>query len=168
MKPLPFMQNGVAQIAFLVEDLDKTVENYHRLFGIAPWHFYTYEKPILSHMTRNGEPADYAMRVALSYFGSSRIELIEQKRGDTVYQEFIDSHGFGIHHLGVLVDDMEEALTLAREAGLKVTMDGAGFGLDGDGHYAYLDTEKLLGTTLELICRPKGRRVPEKIYPLVK
>jgi hypothetical protein len=85
MKPLPFMQNGVAQIAFVVEDLDKTVENYHRLFGIGPWHFYAYEKPILSHMTRNGETAEYAMRVALSYFGSSRIELIEQKRGDTVY-----------------------------------------------------------------------------------
>jgi catechol 2,3-dioxygenase-like lactoylglutathione lyase family enzyme len=165
MKPLPFLQQGVAQIAFVVKDLDKTVQNYYKLFGIGPWHFYTYEKPLVSHMTRNGEQVEYAMRVALSYFGSMRIELIEQMHGDTVYQEFIQNHGYGIHHLGILVDDMQRAIAMAQEAGFKVTMDGAGFGLDGDGHYAYLDTEAVIGTTLELICRPKGRRKPEKIYP---
>jgi hypothetical protein len=46
-----------------------------------------------------------------------------------------------------------------------MTMDGSGFGLDGDGHYAYLDTEERIGTTIELIERPKGRQAPEKIYP---
>jgi hypothetical protein len=44
-------------------------------------------------------------------------------------------------------------------------MDGAGFGADGDGHYAYLDTEDLIGVTIELIERPKGRVEPEKTYP---
>jgi hypothetical protein len=39
------------------------------------------------------------------------------------------------------------------------------FGPDGDGHYAYLDTEKGLGTTLELIQRPNRRAPPEKICP---
>jgi hypothetical protein len=43
-----------------------------------------------------------------------------------------------------------------------MTMDGSGFGKDGDGHYAYLDTEKMLGVTLELIERPKNRLQPEK------
>jgi catechol 2,3-dioxygenase-like lactoylglutathione lyase family enzyme len=165
MIPLPFLQNGIAQIAFVVKDLDATVEQYHRLFGIGPWHFYTYEKPLVSHMTREGVPADYAMRVALSYFGSMRVELIEQKAGDTVYTDFIRDHGYGIQHLGVLVDDMQEAVKQAQQAGFHVTMDGAGFGRDGDGHYAYLNTEASIGTTIELICRPKGRREPERIYP---
>ena len=165
MIPLPFLQNGIAQIAFVVKDLDATVEQYYKLFGIGPWHFYTYEKPLVSHMTREGAPANYAMRVALSYFGTMRVELIEQKSGDTVYTDFIRDHGYGIHHLGVLVDDMQEAIHQAEQAGFHVTMDGAGFGLDGDGHYAYLDTEASIGTTIELICRPKGRRVPERIYP---
>ena len=163
--PLPFLQNGVAQIAFVVPDLDRTVENYYRLFGIAPWHFYTYEKPLVPQMTRNGESADYSMRIALSYFGDMRIELIEQKRGDTVYQEFIEQHGYGIQHLGVLVDDMQAAIAQAEAAGFAMVQDGAGFGPDGDGHYAYLDTEEAIGTTIELIERPKGRKTPEKIYP---
>jgi hypothetical protein len=44
-------------------------------------------------------------------------------------------------------------------------MDGSGFGLDGDGHYAYLDTEDALGVTLELIDRPERRFEPEAVYP---
>lgn len=163
--PLPFLQDGVAQIAFVVRDLEKTVENYHRLFGIGPWHFYTYGKPLVPRMTRHGKPAEYTMRIALSYFGPMRVELIEQVDGDTVYQDFIDSHGYGIQHLGVLVEDMATAIEQANAAGINMVQDGAGFGPDNDGHYAYLDTEDLIGTTIELIQRPKGRKEPEKIYP---
>ncbi len=163
--PLPFLQHGVAQIAFVVRDLDRTVENYHRLFGIRPWHFYTYGKPLVPRMTRYGEPSDYTMRIALSYFGDMRVELIEQVAGDTVYKEFIERHGYGIQHLGVLVEDMQAAIAQAEAAGIRMVQDGAGFGPDGDGHYAYLDTGEAIGTMIELIQRPKGRRQPEKIYP---
>ena len=45
--PLPFLQNGIAQVAILVKDLDKTVENYWTLFGIGPWHFYTYGQSLV-------------------------------------------------------------------------------------------------------------------------
>ena len=44
-------------------------------------------------------------------------------------------------------------------------MDGAGFGVDGVGWYAYLDTEARLGVTLELIQRPKRRHPPERVFP---
>jgi hypothetical protein len=60
---------------------------------------------------------------------------------------------------------MQAALAEAEAAGLEMTQDGAGFGRDGDGHYAYLDTEAVIGVALELIERPKGRMPPEKIYP---
>ena len=163
--PLPFLQNGVAQVAFVVKDLDKTVENYYKVFGIGPWHFYTYGKPMVKRMTYYGKPAEYKIRLALSYFGDTRVEFIEMMEGDTVYKDFVAEHGYGIHHLGILVDDMDKALAQAKEAGIDMIMDGAGFGADGSGHYAYLDTEKAFGTTFELIERPKERVPPEKIYP---
>jgi catechol 2,3-dioxygenase-like lactoylglutathione lyase family enzyme len=105
------------------------------------------------------------MRVALSQLGPTRIELIELVGGDTVYADFVQEHGYGVHHFGVLVDDMNEAIAQAEAAGLAMTQDGAGFGRDGDGHYAYLNTEDKIGVTIELIERPKGRMTPEKIYP---
>lgn len=163
--PLSFLKNGIAQVAILVEDLDKTVENYWIMFGIGPWHFYTYGKPLVKEMTYHGQPADYRMRIALSQIGPLRIELIEAKEGDSIYADFIKEHGYGVHHFGILVEDMNNALDQTHNAGLEMIQDGSGFGLHGDGHYAYLGTEDQLGVTLELIQRPKARIQPEKIYP---
>jgi methylmalonyl-CoA/ethylmalonyl-CoA epimerase len=163
--PLPFLQNGVAQIAFIVKDLDRTVETYWKVFGIGPWHFYTYGTGLCRTMSYHGQPVEYRMRLALSYFGPMRVELIEMMEGPTVYADFVAEHGYGIQHLGLLVDDMEAAIAQAAAAGIPMIMDGAGFGADGDGHYAYLDTEELIGVTLELIARPGSRLTPEKVYP---
>jgi methylmalonyl-CoA/ethylmalonyl-CoA epimerase len=162
---LPFLKGGIVQVALVVEDLDATVENYWRLFGIGPWHFYTYEAPLLKRMTYMGEPINYSIRIALSYVGALRIELVQHRSGPTVHRDFVLKKGYGVHHLGLLVDDMQEAIKEAEAAGYHIIQDGAGFGLDGDGHFAYLDTEDELGITLELIQRPKGRVQPEKIYP---
>jgi methylmalonyl-CoA/ethylmalonyl-CoA epimerase len=164
-KKLPFLQNGVAQIALVVKDLDQAVENYWKLFGIGPWHFYTYGRPLVKKMSYHGHPSEYKMRVALSYFGPTRVELIQFLEGETIYEDFVKEHGYGVHHLGLLVEDMQTAIAEAEAAGFAMIQDGSGFGLDGDGHYAYIDTEAVLGVTLELIERPKGRLTPEKIYP---
>lgn len=164
-QPLPFLKDGIAQVAILVQDLDKTVKNYWTLFGVGPWHFYTYGKPLVRQMSYRGQPAEYRMRIALAQIGPLRIELIEAQEGDSIYAEFIKEHGYGVHHFGLLVENMDSALTQVDSAGFKMIQDGSGFGLDGDGHYAYLETEGLLGVTLELIQRPKARVQPEKIYP---
>jgi methylmalonyl-CoA/ethylmalonyl-CoA epimerase len=164
IRKLSFLEKGIAQVAIIVPNLEEAVENYWKLFGIGDWHFYTYGRPLVKRMTYHGEPTEYKMRVALSYFGPMRVELIEMVEGDTVYADFVEEHGYGVHHFGVLVDSMEEALAEAEAAGIKMIMDGAGFGLDGDGHYAYLDTEDNIGVTLELIERPTGRMTPEKVY----
>ncbi|HZJ88340.1 MAG TPA: VOC family protein [Sphaerochaeta sp.] len=162
---LSFLNNGVAQIAYVVEDVYECAVAYSRAFGVGPWDFYTYDKTILSVMRRHKKPTEYGMRIALSYFGDTRIELIQHLHGDTVYKEFIENHGYGVQHLGFLVENIEEAMQEAESAGFAITMEGGGHGLDGDGYFAYLDTEKELGTTLELIQRPKRRRAPEFVYP---
>ena len=160
-----FPITNIAQIALVVKDLDAAVRAWSDRFGVGPWHFYTYGKPLVKRMTRHGKPCEYRMRVALGNVGPMRIELIEPLEGDTVYAEFVRKHGYGVHHFGVLTESMAESLAKAKQAGLEMTQDGAGFGPDGDGHYAYLDTEDLLGTTVELIERPKRRAVPERVYP---
>lgn len=165
LQRLPFLNDGVAQVAIIVPNLEKAIETYWKLFGIGPWHIYTYGKPLVKTMTYHGEPAEYKMRVALSYLGPTRIELIQPLEGETVYADFVREHGYGVHHFGVLVEDMEAALAEAKAAGIAMLMDGAGFGLEGDGHYAYLDTEALIGVTIELIERPTGRMPPESVYP---
>ena len=145
----------IAQVCVIVKDLDKAVENYWEVF-IGPWKFYTYGKPLVKRMTRHGRPAEYRMRVALANVGPLRLELIEPLEGDTVYREFVEKHGYGVHHLGVLVEDMQEALERAAEAGFQNTQDGAGFGPDNDGHYAPNGAIRLKRSIL-----PNRERIPE-------
>ena len=163
--PLPFLNDGVAQIGILVKDLDRTIEMYWKVFGIGPWNIYTYGKPLVREMTYHGKPTSYHMRLGLANLGHTRIELIELGEGPTIYADFVREHGYGIQHIGVLVDDMQSALQQAESAGLKMIQDGEGFGLDGDGHYAYLDTQDKFGVTIELIERPSKRVEPERVYP---
>jgi 4-hydroxyphenylpyruvate dioxygenase-like putative hemolysin len=163
--PLPFLRNGVTQLGFVVKDIDAVAEMYWKMFGIGPWHFYTYGAPLVKKMTIKGKPGEYRMRLALANAGPTRMELIEMVEGDTVYKDFVEEHGYGLQHLGLLVEDMDAALAQVRAAGIDVVMEGEGFGLEGDGRYAYIDTVAQLGIMLELIQRPRDRVTPEKIYP---
>jgi len=164
-RPLELLRGGVAQIALVVPDLDEAVARYWEQFGIGPWHIYTYGRPLLKEMSYHGAPANYSMRLALSHVGDLRIELIEVGEGDTVHRDFVEQHGYGVHHLGVLAPDIDVALAEARAAGYEMVQDGQGFGRDGDGRFAYLDTVADLGVMIELIQRPVGRMPPDSIYP---
>jgi methylmalonyl-CoA/ethylmalonyl-CoA epimerase len=163
---LPFLTQGITQVCWVVEDLDKAVEMHHRFFGTGPWHFYRYDRSLLSMMRRNGKDAEYVMDAAVANAGPTRLELVQPISGDTVHLEFARKNGYGkVHHFGLAVDNMQESLEIARRAGFTVTMEGSGYGLDGDGHFAYLDTEDAFGITLELMERPRRRRTPRKVFP---
>ena len=165
MNKASFLNRSIGQIGYVVEDVEAAARNYYEKFGIGSWHFYTYGPPLLKFQHYYGKPALYKIRLALGYFGDTRVELIQNLEGRTVYSDFVEEHGYGVQHLGIYVEDMQEALKDAASAGFSVIMDGGGFGPDGDGHFAYLDTEKMCGTTYELIQRPKRRHEPEMIYP---
>jgi catechol 2,3-dioxygenase-like lactoylglutathione lyase family enzyme len=165
MAQASFLTRSIGQIGYVVENAEETVKRYYEKFGIGNWHFYTYAPPLLKFQNYYGKPIYYNARIALGYFGETRIELIQNVEGRTIYTDFIEAHGYGVQHLGIYVPDMREALRDAAAAGYSVVMEGGGFGLDGDGHFAYLDTEKDCGITYELIQRPKRRYEPDMIYP---
>jgi len=64
-----------------------------------------------------------------------------------------------------LVDDIQKKISEAESRGIRMIQDGSGYGKEGDGHYAYLDTEDIIGVTLEFIEQPSERVRPEKVYP---
>ncbi|MFA6844941.1 MAG: VOC family protein [Sphaerochaetaceae bacterium] len=162
---LSFLNYSIGQLGFVVKSVDETIENYYKKFGIQNWKIYTYGAPLLKFMHYQGETTNYKMRIALSYFGDTRIEIIQPLEGPTIYEDFIQKHNYGLQHLGIYVKDIETELTLVKQQGFKVVMDGGGFGLDGDGSFAYLNTEEIYGICYELIQRPLHRTEPEKFYP---
>ena len=162
---LSFLQYSVGQLGFVVEDLDKTMESYYNNFGIDDWKVYTYGAPLLKFMNYKGMSFEYKAKIGLNYFGNTRVEFIQPLEGHTIYTDFIEKHGYGLQHLGIYVENITKEIQIAMEHGIYVVMEGGGFGLDGDGHFAYLDTEEKYGITYEFIERPKRRYEPEYTYP---
>jgi methylmalonyl-CoA/ethylmalonyl-CoA epimerase len=155
----------IDQVCVVVRDLHRTMENYWSQLGMGPWRVYTYGAPLVKDMTYRGHPANYRMRVAFAQYGPIAFELIQPLQGPTIYDEFLERNGEGIHHFGVFVPSLAQALAEARAVGFEVIQSGRGYGLRGDGAYAYLDTEARLGAVYELIEVPVERYPPEEIYP---
>ncbi|MFM8594734.1 MAG: VOC family protein [Chloroflexota bacterium] len=156
---------SIDQIAVVVRDLDLAMERYWTQHGIGPWDVYTYGPHRMPTMTYRGEERPYVMRLALAFVGSTMYELIEHVEGPSIYEEFLNDHGEGLHHFGYYVDDIDAAITAMQERGYSLLQSGRGFGLDGDGAYAYFDTAADLGCIVEAIEKPSAMPAPEYTYP---
>lgn len=97
--------------------------------------------------------------------GQVQVELIEYIEGDTIHRDFLASGREGIEHVGIFVHNLDEAVDQYRKMGIGILQQVYGLGLNGDGGYAYLDTEPILGIILELIQNPSQPRPPDQIYP---
>jgi methylmalonyl-CoA/ethylmalonyl-CoA epimerase len=140
----------IGQISTVVRDLEAAMDGYMLAAGIGPWNVYTNSAPPL-RCIYHGHPANYKVRVAIARSDQVQMELIQYIEGDSIHRDFLASGREGIEHVGVFVPDLTQALKPYLEKGIGILQQGAGLGMTGDGGYAYLDTEKMIGTILELI-----------------
>ncbi len=155
----------VRQVGLVVRDLEATLESYTNQVGIGPWRVSLLAPPGLSDMRIRGESVDYSMKVAVAWTGNTMWELIEPVDGPSIYKEFLDHHGEGIHHLLVHHHglDFETALERFSERGCPPLMEGR----LGDIRFAYVESEGPLKTTLEIVHLPPGSEplTPDYWYP---
>jgi methylmalonyl-CoA/ethylmalonyl-CoA epimerase len=155
----------LSQIGIVVRDLETAMRHYWHVLGIGPWRVYTYGDPVLKEMTYRGKAQPYRMRLALTQAGPLIVELIQSLEGPNIYDEFLDRHGEGLHHVMTIVDDFDATVAKLRAAGYEMLQSGRGFGANGDGDFAYFDTTADLGTIYEVVAVPKVRLPPEMEYP---
>jgi len=156
---------SVDQVAVVVRDLDAAMRRYADQLGIGPWDVYTYGPHRMHTMTLRGENRPYVMKLALTFIGDTMYELIESLEGPNIYEEFLNTRGEGLHHLGYYVDSIDDAIAEMAAKGYALLQSGRGFGVDGDGAYAYFDTERDLGCIVEAIELPSAMPEPEYRYP---
>ena len=136
------------QVGIVVRDLDESMERYKNLFGIDSWRVHEIT-PETNQFTYHGKPVEHSFKAAFTMLGKLMIELLEPLEGDSIYRDFLNEKGEGIHHLGhVRVDDLDHALQELEEAGfpcIETGGDRAGFHT-----WAYVDTTPALGYILEL------------------
>jgi hypothetical protein len=151
----------VLHVAVVVADLDATMRRYNDDYGIGPWAIYEFGPDTVENMTRNEEPAAFAMRVALAPLGSSFLELIQPLDDASDYADFLKERGEGVHHVAFKPGDFDQSVAELRGKGHRMIQGGTYKG----GHFAYFATERELGFVSELLDLPPEPQPPDAVYP---
>ncbi len=96
------------------------------------------------------EVAEQKVRVAMLPVGESRIELLEATSEDSAIAKFISSRGEGIHHIAINVENIEEALKKAKDAGLRLIDEKPRIGAGGK-KVAFVHPKSTHGVLLEFV-----------------
>jgi catechol 2,3-dioxygenase-like lactoylglutathione lyase family enzyme len=113
----------VMQLAFVPQDFDAAVRHWTEVMGVGP--FFLIEGIHLDGMKYRGQPTDAVFDLALAYWGDMQIELIRPRDDHpSIYRGEYGSTGNGLHHVCILIDDMDEALRVCAEAGAEVVIEG--------------------------------------------
>jgi Glyoxalase/Bleomycin resistance protein/Dioxygenase superfamily len=150
------------QISIVVRDLAATMRTYVDEYGIGPWEIYEFNPDTVKNMVRDGEPAEYAFRIAVTMVGSVQWELIEPLDDRSMYADFLATKGEGVHHVAVGVPRYDEALAELQGKGRRVLQGGHYNGVT----FCYLSTDEDLGVVTELFDWPPGLvQEPDAVYP---
>lgn len=154
---------AIDQIGIVVASIEEALAAHLSVWRGTEWNVWEYGTSTFSEVTYRGSVVTASWRAALNT-ATPQLELIESIEGPNVYVEWIEKRGYGLHHLGVVVPSLEDAMNQMTDAGFEILQSGFGFGLDGDGGYAYFDTAEELGFLVEAIVRPARRREPLATY----
>lgn len=137
----------VTQIGLVVRDIDSSRQVYADVFGVPIPPVITTDPLAQAHTEHRGQPSEARAKLAFFKFGQVSIELIEPIGGPSTWQEFLDAHGEGVHHIAFEIQGMGEKVMYLAGKGVPLIQSGDYTG----GRYAYTDGEPRLGVILELL-----------------
>lgn len=138
----------IRQVAFFCEDVRKAALAHHRSFGSGPY-FVADNIPLASSMHR-GEARHFDHSSAYGQWGDVMIEFVQQNNAGPSAMRDLYPEGsgrWGLHHVALFVDDVDEAIASFAEQGFalaqrSVMMNGFVF--------AFVDTSPVFGHMTEL------------------
>ena len=113
----------IMQLAFVPDDFGAAIAHWTQVMGVGP--FFLMEGVRLDNMTYKGEPTDAVFDLALAYWDDIQIELIRPR--DDHPSIYTGEYGAvqGLHHVCILVDDIEQAYRVCGEQGAEIVIEGA-------------------------------------------
>lgn len=159
--------NHISHIGLIVKDVFATVETYVEKYGIGPWEFTVFDNKRVDSMHAHGERRDYSLIVAQAHIGGVRWEL-NQPLDESVYWEFLQEHGEGVHHIAVVISDVHSYFKYCDENNIPSLQGGMIRGLNKNKLlYDSRDTTDELSVILEIFAPEPGYAAPppDYIYP---
>ena len=158
------LQGEIFQLGVVVRDLEAALARYSAVLGAAPWRCYEFSAAMHTSCEYHGGPTAFSAGLALNN-GSPQLELVEPRNGPSIHADWLAERGEGIHHVGVIVGSLDQAVSAMSRAGYPVIQSGVGFGAERDGAYAYFDTTAHLGLVVEAVEPPDRMPEPDFVWP---
>jgi catechol 2,3-dioxygenase-like lactoylglutathione lyase family enzyme len=131
-----------SHIGVVVKDIDKTTEFLSSMWGLGPWQVQD-TSPSKDEIIV-GKP--FTLKLAFAKLGPTKFELLEPVTSGSIWAEFLERNGEGIHHLAFDVANWDEMVSKLQEQGDKMVAGGI-----WEGHrWCYFDT-KPGGIVVELM-----------------
>lgn len=148
----PIEDIRLAQIGFLVKDIEKTKKEFARFFDVPVPETIDSGEYEITKTEYLGKPAEKAKcYMTFFYFGDIQMELIQPNEEKSVWRDHLERFGEGIHHLAFNVKGMTKTINLCEDWGMKLLQKGEY--RNGNGRYAYLDALDSLKFIVELLER---------------
>jgi len=136
--------NHISQVGFIVKDADMTIKAMQKIFGVLP-DAQGHVAP--TNKKYRGNSAEFDSMILLYNFANVQLEFIQPISGKNIWQEHLDKHGEGLHHVRFTVDNYDEAEMYLSERGIVPLQQGDS--LTPNLRWDYFDTESVLGFVLE-------------------
>lgn len=144
----PF-DSGIVQFAFVVRDPEPPSRFWQKLGfpEISITH-----GPLRDRIYR-GRSGVFDHNLGWQRHGKVVYEWCIPLEGPTVYEDHLEDHGEGFHHLAFQVEDIDALAEQWESRGFPVSQSGAWGDKDkpGSGRFAYLDTDAIGGVTIEFL-----------------
>jgi methylmalonyl-CoA/ethylmalonyl-CoA epimerase len=153
--PLP-AEASIDQIGIVVRDVQAMAETLYRTLGIGPFRLMEWPlQGIDPQSTYHGQPRSYRIRLGFARAGAAQIELVQPLDDQSIWSDFLASHGPGLHHFRITVTNFDETVEGLHAAGFKNIASGTGAHIGSK--WAYFDTADLLeGIVIEVRTRLEG------------
>lgn len=143
----PVNKDGFVQICIVVESIEKAAEKWAQLLNIPVPEIHENHLEGNADYTYRGKEVSCDLKVAVFDMGGFVIELHQPVGGESTFQEFLDTHGNGVHHIGFEVGDRRDAIIEELEKD--------GYTMRTVGYYpgsswTIVDSEKDLGVNLNI------------------
>jgi methylmalonyl-CoA/ethylmalonyl-CoA epimerase len=144
------------QLCMMVQDMPTAMAYYSTFLNVPVWYR---SKTVSRETIYRGKLVELEADIVVGYSGRIQIELFQLISGeDNIYYEVFGDRGGGIHHVGIIVNDLDKYLARFQQANVVVSQltrtENAGGAVIRTAH---LDTTAYCGFVVELIeVRLKG------------
>lgn len=142
----------ISQIGVIVKDMKKAVNYYSSIFGIGPFSVFELKPERFWIMEKPANHTNLRLLVGKGMWGNIEFELIQPFEERSLWKEFLDTHGEGMHHLAFNVPNFDEWFEKLKGEGFQPMIISESYlpNIKGNVKSCYFDTRRVGGIIFEI------------------